>query len=116
MLLYLFFPGKHIAATLKDGKICVYAVEDSSWERCVLTAHGDAVNVLHWSRCRVHSRSGSGGSLKLLRPPQLPAEGVPYVYPPMDEQVTVPVQVTGCASVRRKEMEKVCVGSSVSVR
>ncbi len=93
--------GKFIAASLNDGKICIYDVGHTTWDRRLLDSHSHAVTALYWTQLPVGSYKGSawglgGGppaptglvALLMHQPPLLPPEGVPYVYPPPAEEPT----------------------------
>lgn len=83
--------GKFLAAGINDGTVCIYDVEEASWDHRTLPGrgHSSAIVALSWSRCAL----GPDPVLDFLRIRtasmrpvllELPPEGVPYTYPPME--------------------------------
>lgn len=86
------FAGKFLAAGTTDGNIFLYDVEQSSWDHRTLppSVHtGLSVLTVAWTRFPL-PRSRLLAPLRIpkcsYRPrlPALPADGVPYTYPPME--------------------------------
>ena len=91
-------PGKNIAGGLVDGKVCIYDVEEKTWDRRYIDSHTSAVRSLQWTQLRPRvskhplvgpfgmvATSAAATTLLLPMPPHLPPEGVPFVYPPGDD-------------------------------
>ena len=83
--------GKFLLAGTKDGRVCMYNIEESVWDHRILpgSASDAAISSLFWTRAAVPPSPlpeflrmpRCSPRVKLLA---LPAEGMPYTYPPMD--------------------------------
>ena len=89
--------GKFIIAGTLDGRVCVYDVETSQWDHRMLagTSAGSTTPVcaLLWTRMRI-KHNGLHDLLRpcaILRPTLqiLPPEGMPYSYPPLEDEATI---------------------------
>lgn len=100
-----------------DGRVCMYEVEQTSWDHntlaLLLDAHGRAspVSTLYWTRCGLPT-STLPEFLQIrhtaLRPvlTQLPPEGMAYTYPPLEPPVPVPL----ADAAAQTTVELICVG------
>jgi hypothetical protein len=94
--------GKTVAAGLSDGKVCLYDVDDSQWDRRHVCNHTAAVTALHWTSRDVPQHDSVAGFDGLDSRPlmdtallPLPPEGTPYSYPPVEDGAATTLHVPG---------------------
>jgi hypothetical protein len=109
--------GKRVAAGTVDGRVCVYEIEQTTWDHNTLTLLLDAdsqnlpISTLYWTRCGLPG-SNLPDFLQIrptsLRPvlAQLPPEGAPYTYPPLEP----PSPATALDATPSTSVDLICVG------